>query len=501
MKVLVKNNETGRKSEFTFPDNLPTKEVQRIKEYLSNGGKAKRDFSISVRSAKKAYIPEDADVTMIATAIGEDTAWVTENFYFVKMVASDTTVDLHWDKFSESVIRSLGMQYAEMWAEGEQGGRTQCIMHDRWKIVGRTYKYEIQDATNADGTPMLDENGATVKELIVYAYVNKSAQYKGESFVNFIRDGRFSKVSISAWIYGWEYIPSERSNWIPPGETEPSGYFFYPDGTNVEAIELSFVDMGANANAHIMKSKVADVTIVDETPATPATPAVNTNVEVTVEETEKTVNVTANENSNELNLNINIAEYNSMKVFWDDLPENVRKGAAIKWEEVTLKNHGDGKPFYAPDYCAAKFKNMDRTIGTQKENINDLQKKVAELETTISQNSEKMISANLDIEDLKKGATKAESDYAELKAKFEKVEAELENERKIHKAKFVAFSAELNGTQHDADAIEALNVIADSFSVSDLRTKAAALQVESTLNKEKSKLIVADTEYRPKKGF
>jgi len=164
-----------------------------------------------------------------------------------------------------------------------------------------------------------------------------------------------------------------------------------------------------------------------------------------------------------------------MKVFWDDMPEAVRKGAAIKWEEVTLKNHGDGKSFYAPDYCATKFKNMDRTIGSQKENITTLQEKVAELESTISQNSEKMIAANLDIEDFKKGATKAETEYAELKAKFERLEAELENERKIHKAKFVAFSAELNGTQHDDDASEAWNVIADSFSVSDLRTKAAAL--------------------------
>ena len=101
--------------------------------------------------------------------------------------------------------------------------------------------------------------------------MNKSAQYKGEPFVNFIRDGRFAKVSISAWIYGWEYIPSERSNWIPPGETQPSGYFYYPDGSSVEAIELSFVDMGANSNAQIMKSKIADVTVMEE----PA-PATNT---------------------------------------------------------------------------------------------------------------------------------------------------------------------------------------------------------------------------------
>ena len=167
MKILVKNNATGQKREFEFPDNLPAKEVSRIKDYLAGGGLAKRDFYISTRNAKKAYIPEDADVQMIASAIGEEATWVSENFYFVKMLASDTTVDLQWDKFSESVIRSLGVQYAEGWDMGEQGGRTQCIMHDRDKIVGRTYKYEVQDAVDADGVALIDENGTTIKQLIV----------------------------------------------------------------------------------------------------------------------------------------------------------------------------------------------------------------------------------------------------------------------------------------------------------------------------------------------
>lgn len=486
MRILVENNETGVKKEFMLPDGLPPKEVARIKEYLSNGGKAKRDFSISSRQSNKAYIPADTDVTLVANGIGESEEWVKQNLHFVKMVASDTTVDLQWDKFSESVIRALGVQYAEDWENGIAGGRTMCIMHVRGQIVGRTYRYEVVDATDAEGNLIMDENNTGVKQLIVYAYVRMSAMYNGEPFVNLLKDASFCKVSISAWISNWQYIPSDQSNWIPPGETDTSGYFFYPDGSAVETIELSFVDMGANPNAHVMKNKIATVTVIDETTAPTPTPPVET------EKTEKETKEVKDE-VKDLQLNINIAEYNLMKEFWDSTPDAIRK-AALKWVAVTLKNHGDGKEFHAPDFCATKFKNMDTRLGSQIERIKELEAKVAELESTVSDNAEKAIGFDLDAKEWEKTKVQKEAAISELTAKLLAVEKELNIEREVYSDKFVSLSAQIDGVTNDADSIEALKVIAKSLSIADLRTKSAALSVQLISKKTSTKIeIPAET--------
>lgn len=494
MKILVKNNQTGTTKEFMFPDNLPAKEVQRIKDYLANGGLAKRDFSISSRQANKAYVPLDSDITLVANGLGQDEAWVKENLYFVKMVASDTTVDLQWDKFSESVIRALGVQYSEGWVDGEIGGRTQCVMHDREKIVGRTYRYEVIDAVDKEGNPILDENNTGVKQLIVYAYVTMSAHYKGEPIVNFLKDGRLCKVSISAWISGWQYIPSDQSNWIPPGESEVSGYFFYPDGNMVEAIELSFVDMGANQNAQLTKAnKIATVT-VDETP------------EATKSETKETENEPIDgegedkeQNDKNLHLDINIAEYNSMKALWDSLPGAIRKGTtAVKWVAVTLKNHGDGKEFFAPDYCATKFTNMDRTLGLQKTQIKELEAKVEELEGKVSENGEKALGYDLDKKEYVKDKAEKQAKIDELKAALTEVEKQLGVEKAFYTDKFVTVSAQLEGTTNDSDAIEALKGLAEGMNVADLRVKSSALSVQLMNKKHQSSINPIDEPIKKK---
>lgn len=496
MKFLVKNNQTGATKEFILPDNLPEREVARIKDYLANGGLAKRDFSISSRQANKAYTPSDSDITLVANGMGQDEAWVKDNLYFVKMIASDTTIDKQWDKFSESVIRALGEQYGEGWANGEIGGRTQCVMHDREKIVGRTYRYEVIDAVDAEGNAILDENNTGVKQLIVYAYVSMSAQYKGEGIVNFLKDGRLCKVSISAWISNWQYIPSDQSNWIPPGETERFGYFFYPDGSAVEAVELSFVDMGANGNATITKQKMATVTVEADIPVATTEANVETtvaaNVEPTTAEGEEKAEVEKN-----INLDINIADYHSMKAFWDEMPEPIRKSTAIKWVSVTLKNHGDGKEFFAPDFCATKLKNMDRTLGLNKEKIAELEAKVLELDGKVSENSEKMLGADLDKQEFEKEKAKLTASLDSAEKRAVTAEKLLAIEKAVYADKYVALNAQLNGTSHDSEAIEALKVIANEMEVADLRVKSAALNVQ--LLNQKNKTVINPTEDAPKK--
>lgn len=492
MKFLAKDKKTGQTKEHILPDNLSAKAVQRIKERLSYGGLSVRDFSISTKQANKAYKPVDTDITLVATGLGETEAWVKDHFYFVRMVASDTTIDMQGDKFSESVITALGAQYADKWIEAEIGGRTQCVMHDRDCMVGRTYRSEIQDATDKEGNVKLDENGNTIRELVVYAYVSLTAMWEGEPVVNYIRDGRLCKVSISAWISGWEYISSENSNWIPFGETEPMGYFFYPDGSTVEAIELSFVDMGANANAHVTKQKMADVEVLEETTQT---------TKIEPEETEKTEKEdkveTAKVESGTTDITINIAEIETMKAYYNALPESLRK-QVITWVEVSLKNHGDKKSFMAPDWCATKFVNMDRSLGKNSDLILELQNKVSELESKVSEGSEKVITLTHDNEDLQKAITQKDACVSELTSSLNQTSKELETIREEYLQKFLSLSCQYENNV-TADFMEAKRLIAKNFTVIELREKVEAL-LPLLLDKRNTDKIQLEQEAKKKEA-
>jgi hypothetical protein len=475
MKCFQKCLETGTVKAFDFPDNLPKNDLLQIKAFMERGGRAEKTFAIS--KAEKAYSPTDNDISLIATALNKEVAWVQENMYFVKMIASDTTIDSQFDKFSESVIKAMGVQYSGGWANGEVGGRGFCFMHSRTSVFGKTFKHEIQNAKDSEGNDILDENNSVVRQLVLYAYVNKKAIHaqSGLPYYELIETGLFTKVSISAYLRGWEYVSSADSNYIPKGQTNYYGYFYYPNGDLVETVEVSLVDLGANQNATITKS--FEVTFEEAAPVqNENTETENKEIETPITQANKSVVIDTN-------------EFENMQAVYESLPTMFKsKDNVVKWEEVTLLNYTDKSAFFAPDFCATKFRNLDKTLGNKLEKIAELKAEIASLKAELSSSNDKSVAIDLEKQDVQKEFATLKESNAKIEKEHSEMVELLRIERDFYTNKFVTISAQIDNNTTDSNAVNAYAVLASEMTLKALRERTELLYVE-LLTKSKTNSI------------
>ncbi len=475
---LVLKQSHFSKNELT--DNDVSFIAKKLESSRNGGIRAERTFTLAT---EKAYVPSQDHIAMLATVLEKTEAEITDKYMLLKMIASDTTIDRSRDKFTKFVLDELGADYSEGWANGVSGGRSLCIMHNRNKIVGQTYAYEIRDKKDAMGAVVKDENNVVVSELIVYAYLRKSAMWEGEPVIDYIESGSLVKVSIAAWIGGYTYVSESESNYKVNGM--PMSYFVFGENSTVEAIELSLVDMGANANATLTKSYNVEITInvgceeeeyeggdegceMENGCGTggkkPMRKEVTENaIEKAVElevETEKAVK-TDNEIDVEkaVEKSAELIEAEKALTFWNGLPNFVKSLAPSSWKTYKPKNFNGGEEITAPDYCITLFISNDRTIAKLKSQLSELEGKEKAANVNANALTEKQNMLNEEISNLQKSELELSEKLAQANAILEKekayyVESYVALKTKVHKA-FTsenrnAFAAECEGLSFES---------------------------------------------------
>jgi hypothetical protein len=462
---------------------LSTQEKEAITAYLEkNREKGVEIVGVSECAdvAQKLYTPTDAHISLVASGLAKSVAWVKENLLFLKLAASDTRIDSDRDKFTEYVLQLLGDGYSKGWGENKAGGTNVCIMHNRYEMVGKTYSYEIVDMVEND-VVALDENGRVVRKLIVYAYIDKQAQWHGSLVTRHIDIGTLSKVSISAWISGFEYIGSDRSNYIPEGYTMPVSYYLYGTNARVETMEVSLVDIGANGSGQIEKKKMYEVRVIDNTPAsTNENKPENKPIEKVLE-TEKEVKTPANTDVNDTQIAL-------MKSVFDTLPTHLH-GAT--WVKVVAKNLADTAPFDVPAEIAQKFEILDKKLTNVSLEVEALKLDKSNLERSSSLLTDKNELLGIEKVELTKQLEKSTTDLATANKSLTALQSEMVIEKDIYVQKYVAIKSQLK--RLNSLDLDLVRTEAAQKSMSELRTDIEGLLIELS-EKSKQDAVQAEKE-------
>ena len=456
---------------------LSTQEREAITAYLEkNREKGVEIVGVSEGAdvAQKLYTPTDAHISLVASGLAKSVAWVKENLLFLKLAASDTRIDSDRDKFTEYVLKLLGEGYSKGWGENKAGGTNVCIMHNRYEMVGKTYSYEIVDMIEND-VVALDENGQVVRKLIIYAYIDKQAQWHGSLVTRHIDIGTLSKVSISAWISGFEYIGSDRSNYIPEGYTTPVPYFLYGTNAMAETMEISLVDIGANSSGQIEKKKMYEVRVIDNTPATNENKPTDTPVQ-------KEVKTPANTDVNDTQIAL-------MKSVFDTLPTHLHTAT---WVKVVAKNLVDTTPFDATTEIAQKFEILDKKLTNVSLEVEALKLDKSNLERSTSLLTDKNELLGIEKSELTKQLEKTTTDLASANESLTALQSEMAIEKDIYVQKYVAIKSQLK--RLNSLDLDLVRTEATQKSMSELRTDIEGLLIGLS---EKSKQDAVQAEKEP----
>jgi len=462
---------------------LSTQEKEAITAYLEkNREKGVEIVGVSEGAdvAQKLYTPTDAHISLVASGLAKSVAWVKENLLFLKLAASDTRIDSDRDKFTEYVLQLLGDGYSKGWGENKAGGTNVCIMHNRYEMVGKTYSYEVVDMVEND-VVALDENGQVVRKLIVYAYIDKQAQWHGSLVTRHIDIGTLSKVSISAWISGFEYIGSDRSNYIPEGYTTPVSYYLYGTNARVETMEISLVDIGANGSGQIEKKKMYEVRVIDNTPAPTSENTLENKPTEKALETEKEVKTPANTDAN-------ATEIALMKSVFNTLPAHLHTAT---WVKVVAKNLADTTPFDATTEIAQKFEILDKKLTNVSLEVEALKLDKSNLERSSSLLTDKNELLGIEKVELTKQLEKSTTDLVTANKSLTALQSEMAIEKDIYVQKYVAIKSQLkrlNSLDLDLARTEAAQK-----SMSELRTDIEGLLIELS-EKSKQDAVQAEKE-------
>lgn len=465
---------------------LSTQEKESITAYLEKNREKGVDIigiSEGAEVAQKLYTPTDAHISLVASGLAKSVAWVKENLLFLKLAASDTRIDSDRDKFTEYVLQLLGEGYSKGWGENKAGGTNVCIMHNRYEMVGKTYSYEIVDMIE-NNVAVLDENGQVVKKLIVYAYIDKQAQWHGSLVTRHIDIGTLSKVSVSAWISGFEYIGSDRSNYIPEGYTTPVPYYLYGSNARVETMEISLVDIGANGSGQIEKKKMYEVRIIENV-------LENTN-ENTPENkpTEKALNTEKDMKTpaNNEDVTVNLTEIALMKSVFEAVPTHLHNAT---WVKVVAKNLADTTPFDVPAEIAQKFEILDKKLTNVSLEVESLKLDKSNLErsTSLLKDSKELL--EIEKTELTKSLSTTQSELATANKSLTALQAELAVEKDIYAQKYVAIKSQL--TRLNSLELDVVRTEAAQKSISELRTDIDSLLIELS-EKSKKEAVKAEQE-------
>jgi hypothetical protein len=462
---------------------LSTQEKEAITAYLEkNREKGVEIVGVSECAdvAQKLYTPTDAHISLVASGLAKSVAWVKENLLFLKLAASDTRIDSDRDKFTEYVLQLLGDGYSKGWGENKAGGTNVCIMHNRYEMVGKTYSYEIVDMVEND-VVALDENGRVVRKLIVYAYIDKQAQWHGSLVTRHIDIGTLSKVSISAWISGFEYIGSDRSNYIPEGYTMPVSYYLYGTNARVETMEISLVDIGANGSGQIEKKKMYEVRVIDNTPTSTNENTPENKPTEKALETEKEMKPPANTDANDTQIAL-------MKSVFDTLPTHLH-GAT--WVKVVAKNLADTAPFDVPAEIAQKFEILDKKLTNVSLEVEALKLDKSNLERSSSLLTDKNELLGIEKVELTKQLEKSTTDLATANKSLTTLQSEMVIEKDIYVQKYVAIKSQLK--RLNSLDLDLVRTEAAQKSMSELRTDIEGLLIELS-EKSKQDAVQAEKE-------
>jgi len=461
---------------------LSTQEKEAITAYLEkNREKGVEIVGVSEGAdiTQKLYTPTDAHISLVASGLAKSVAWVKENLLFLKLAASDTRIDSDRDKFTEYVLQLLGEGYSKGWGENKAGGTNVCIMHNRYEMVGKTYSYEIVDMIEND-IVALDENGQVVKKLIVYAYIDKQAQWHGSLVTRHIDIGTLSKVSISAWISGFEYIGSDRSNYIPEGYTTPVSYYLYGSNAKVETMEISLVDIGANGSGQIEKKKMYEVRAIDNTPAANENAPENKPTEKALDP-EKEMKTPTNTDANDTQIAL-------MKSVFDTLPTHLH-GAT--WVKVVAKNLADTAPFDVPAEIAQKFEILDKKLTNVSLEVEALKLDKSNLERSTSLLTDKNELLGIEKVELTTQLEKSTTDLATANESLTALQAQMAIEKDIYVQKYVAIKSQLK--RLNSLDLDLVRTEATQKSMPELRTDIEGLLIELS-EKSKQDAVQAEKE-------
>lgn len=458
---------------------LSTQEKEQITAYLEKNREKGVDIvgiSEGADVTQKLYTPTDAHIALVASGLAKSVTWVKENLLFLKLAASDTRIDSDRDKFTEYVLQLLGEGYSKGWGENKAGGTNVCIMHNRYEMVGKTYSYEIVDMVEND-VVALDENGQVVKKLIVYAYIDKQAQWHGSFVTRHIDIGTLSKVSISAWISGFEYIGSDRSNYIPEGYTTPVSYYLYGDTARVETMEISLVDIGANSSGQIEKKKMYEVRAIENTPENKPTEKAL--------DIEKDMKIPTDTNTD---VTVNLAEIALMKSVFEALPKHLHNTA---WVKVAAKNLADTTPFDVPTEVAQKFEILDKkltNVSLENETLK-LDKSNLERSTSLLKDSKELL--EIEKVELAKSLETTQGELATTNESLAALQSEMAVEKDTYIQKYVAIKSQL--TRLNSLELDVVRIEAAQKSMPELRTDIENLLIELS-EKSKKDAVKAEQE-------